>query len=101
MIVSPVFRGVPFVPSVSLEVCKKLMFVAQFAGPSTVGPAGAFPPLVLRFSSGRWRKHFMRKSNNNCYQRTVGGILALAGKAKRKCRFDRATPVQLSSGGIK
>jgi hypothetical protein len=38
---------------------------------------------------------------NNCHQRTAGGILALAGKAKRKCRFDRATPVQLSSGGIK
>ena len=42
----------------------------------------------------------MTKSNNNCHQ-TVGGILALAGKAKRNCRFDRATPVQLSSGGIK
>src|SRR5262249_51861154 len=34
----------------------------------------------------------MGKSNNNCHQRTAGGILTLAEKAKRKCRFDRAAP---------
>jgi hypothetical protein len=36
-----------------------------------------------------------RKTNNNCHQSTAGGILALAGKAKRKCRFDHATPYNL------
>jgi hypothetical protein len=25
--------------------------------------------------------------NKNCHQKTVGSILALSGKAKRKCRF--------------
>ena len=37
----------------------------------------------------------MRTPNNHCHQRTPGGILALAGKAKRKCRFDHATPYNL------
>jgi hypothetical protein len=41
----------------------------------------------------------MTKSNNNCDQ-TVGGILALAGKAKRKWRLTMRPP-QLTSGGIK
>ena len=29
----------------------------------------------------------MKKSNKNCHQRAVGSILALSGRAKRKCRF--------------
>jgi hypothetical protein len=29
----------------------------------------------------------LKESNKNCHQRTVGCILALSGRAKRKCRF--------------
>ena len=59
----------------------------------------ASPGRVLPFRGGH------EKSSKNCHLRTIGCILALSWRPKRKCRFMTVRPRRYSynssSGGIK